>query len=301
MSDTTPMIAWLEQRNAAAPVLPGDPVQRFLALLIEDYADEWLWRPAMHYRWSHVADAHLAGTRLAQEIVVLPLPIAIRRSIVSRRQRRLFVHGDGITGSTRRHAEGSVSRLLQCLEPVFRARPFILGDRPTIADIGLMGPLWRHFVHDPTPARLMQETAPATYEWAARMWNSRAGEIGERSLVQGIPDDVHPLLREIGETHLEALSANALAHRAGEREHTFAVQGTRYRGVPTSAYRVWCLEQLRARFDELAPLAAADARAQLERDGCWEPLWRVQGLSSGHDRAGEAPFCRVTRMVRDRR
>ena len=26
----------------------------------------------------------------------------------------------------------------------------MLGGRPTIADIGLMGPFWRHFVHDPT-------------------------------------------------------------------------------------------------------------------------------------------------------
>lgn len=299
MSDTTPMIAWLEPTHPHAPVFPEDPVQHFISLLIEDYADEWLWRPAMHYRWSYVADRHLAGTRLAQEIVVLPLPLAMRRAIVSRRQRRLFVRGDGITGETRAHAEASVTRVLGCLEPILRTRPFVLGDRPTIADIGLMGPVWRHFVHDPTPARLMQETAPAVFEWAARIWNSRAGEIGERSLVDGIPGDLRPLLREIGETHLEALAANALAHQAGQPEHSFTVQDTTYHGVPTSAYRVWCLEQLRKRFEELSPEVAADTRAHLENDGCWEPLWRVRGLDSGHDGAGGAPFCRVTRMVRD--
>ena len=57
----------------------------------------------------------------------------------------------------------------------------MLGERPTIADIGLMGPFWRHFVHDPTPARLMQERAPAVFEWAARTWNARAAELGERA------------------------------------------------------------------------------------------------------------------------
>ena len=31
-------------------IYPADPMLRFAALLIEDYADEWLWRPAMHYR-----------------------------------------------------------------------------------------------------------------------------------------------------------------------------------------------------------------------------------------------------------
>ncbi len=299
MSDTTPMIAWLEGRHARPSVMPHDPVQRFIALLIEDYADEWLWRPAMHYRWSFGADRHLAGTQLAQEIVVLPLPLAVRRSIISRRQTQLFVRGDGIDARTRGHAEGSVVRLFANLERIFRTRPFLLGDRPTIADIGLMGPIWRHFVHDPTPARLMQESAPAVFEWAARTWNARAREIGNRSLLPGVPEDLSPLLREVGATHVQALAANAVAHGDGRAVHDLTVQGATYRAVPTSAYRVWCLEQLRARYAELSPEAAVAVRARLEADGCWEPLWRIEELASGHDRAGQAPFCRVTRMVRD--
>jgi glutathione S-transferase len=264
MSDTTPMIAWLEQRHPQAPMFPEESAQLFVSLLIEDYADEWLWRP-----------------------------------YVSRRQRRLFVRGDGIDADTRAHAEGAVTRFLACLEPVLQRRPFLFGDRPTIADIALMGPVWRHFVHDPTPARLMQETAPAVFEWAARMWNARARALGGGGLLGGIPEDIAPLLDEIGETHLEALAANALAHRDRQREHGLTVQGTTYRRVPTSAYRVWCLEQLRARFQELPPDAAATVAAHLQRHGCWEPLWRVGALASGHDPAGQAPFCRVTRMVRD--
>ena len=66
MSDTTPMIAWLEQGMPGPAVIPDDPVQRYLSLLLEDYADEWLWRPAMQYRWLNAPDRHLAGTRLAR-------------------------------------------------------------------------------------------------------------------------------------------------------------------------------------------------------------------------------------------
>jgi glutathione S-transferase len=40
MSDTTPMIAWLEEHRHGPAVIPGDPVQRYLSLLVEDYADE---------------------------------------------------------------------------------------------------------------------------------------------------------------------------------------------------------------------------------------------------------------------
>ncbi len=299
MSDTTPMIAWLEQRHPARPVMPADPLQRFVSLLIEDYADEWLWRPAMHYRWSFLADRGLAGTRLAQELVVLPLPLAARRAYVSRRQRRLFVTGDGIDRRTRAHAEGVVSRLLEQLEAIFRTRPYLLGARPTVADIGLMGPLWRHLIHDPTPARLVQEQAPAVFEWAARMWNAGAPGAGDGELLDAIPEDLSPLLREIGAAHLEALAVNALAHRAGRSRHDLEVQGVRYRKIPTSAYRVWCLEELRRRYEELAPQDARAVRTLLSEHGCWEPLWRVNGLSSGHDPNAVAPFCRVTRMVRD--
>ena len=71
MSDTTPMIAWLEKDRPGPSVIPSDPVQRYLSLLVEDYADEWLWRPAMYYRWSYAPDRYLASTRLAEEIIRL--------------------------------------------------------------------------------------------------------------------------------------------------------------------------------------------------------------------------------------
>jgi glutathione S-transferase len=300
MSDTTPMIAWLERQHPERPVIPNDPVQRYVALLIEDYADEWLWRPAMYYRWSHADDRRLAASSLAREVVRLPLPLALRRQMVARRQTHLFVTHDGVKDrATRKHAQAAYTRPLAMLESVFAARPFLFGERPTIADIGLMGPFWRHFAHDPTPAKLMQDDAPATFAWAARMWSARAERLGSRRLEEGIPADLSPLLHEIGETHLEALSANAAAHAAGLAKHDLTIQGATYHDVPTSAYRVWCLEQLRDRLGELYGGDARQVRALLERDGCWERLWRIDGLASGHDPDGTAPFCKVTRMVRD--
>jgi glutathione S-transferase len=299
MSDTTPMILWFEQRYPDPPIVPADPVQRFIALLIEDYADGWLWRPAMHYRWSFADDRRLAASSLAREVVRLPVPRRLRERSVARRQTKLFVRGDGIDRHTRAHAERSVRRAYDCLEPIFTQRPFVLGERPTIADIGLMGPFWRHFVHDPTPARLLADTAPATYEWTARMWNARGSRIGSRPLLADVPGDLASLLCEIGATHLEALDQNADAHARGSATHDLTVQGTTYRDVPTSAYRVWCLEQLRAAFARTPAEARGDVRAVLERHGCWAPLWRARQVASGHDPLGQAPLCRALRMVRD--
>lgn len=50
MTDSTPIIQWFEKEYPSPAVIPTDALQRFFSLLLEDYADEWLWRPAMHYR-----------------------------------------------------------------------------------------------------------------------------------------------------------------------------------------------------------------------------------------------------------
>jgi len=251
----------------------------------------------MYYRWSHAPDRYLAGTRLAEEVVrVAGVPLAVRRRWIARRQERLFVSGDGVRRANTAHVERSYLKPLEWLEQIFSERPFMLGNRPTIADFGLMGPFWRHFVHDPTPARLMQERAPSVFEWAARTWNARESRDGGGSIAEGVPDDWSPILSEIGETHLEALAQNAIAYSAGREHHDLEVQGFTYPGVPTSAYRPWCLRRLQEGFRRLPAPAASEVRRIL---GCWQPLWRASEFRCDHDPDGTAPFCKATRMVRD--
>ena len=207
--------------------------------------------------------------------------------------------GDGVDGSNRAHVESSYLNLLDWLQVIFMDRPFMLGGRPTIADFGLMGPFWRHFVHDPTPARLMQDRAPAVFEWAARTWNARVSRDGQEPLTTGLPDDWGPLLDEIGRAHLEALAQNAVAFTADEEKFDLHVQGVTYGGIPTSAYRPWCLKRLQENFRALPEGAALEVRGILERHGCWEPLWRLTEFRNVHDPEDTAPFCQATRMVRD--
>ena len=84
-ADTTPLLRWFESERTDADgpsIFPDDPALRFLALLLEDHADEWLWRPAMHYRWSYRQDRQHASGVIAND-ANKPLPQCRTRSGIS--------------------------------------------------------------------------------------------------------------------------------------------------------------------------------------------------------------------------
>ena len=125
------------------------------------------------------------------------------------------------------------------------------------------------------------------------MWSAPRSASAAASSRRG-PGGLSPLLHEIGETHLKALSANAAAHAAGLATHDVTVQGATDRDVPTSAYgRMMCSSSCETAFGSSTPAILSSVRALLERHACWEPLWRIDGLASGHDPGGTAPFCKV--------
>lgn len=290
MTDTTPILAWLETQFPDPVVLPADPLQRFVSLLIEDYADEWLWRPAMHYRWYYPGDAYLLSRKLVDEAAGhVPLPGFLKRFWVRTRQRRYFTRGDGVTEKTKPHVEATYHTALQQLEAIFENRPYLLGDVPTIADFGFFGPMFRHFNNDPTAARIMRDEASGVNEWVARLWNARASRT-KGGLVAGIPDDWTPLLRSIGSSYLPYLAVNAEAFRTKQEKVSVEVEGTRYEDLRVAPYRVWCLERLQREYAGLPPDIAVEAKALLERHGCWEPLFRAGDVQSGIDPDGRAPF-----------
>jgi len=301
MSDSTAIIAALESEFPDRPVLPRDPAVGFIARLIEDYADEWLWRAAMHFRWSYEHDRELLSRILADEVTShVPAPRLLRRTMMKRRQRQSFVVNDGVDGITRPHVEGGYLAALDAMSAMLRTRPFLLGTTPSIADFGMMGPMFRHFGQDPTPAAIMRGRAPAVFEWVARMWN--AGSLNETpAFLDRVPEDAEPLLRELAETHLVQLRENALAFARGEPTFAMTVQGTRYRRLPVSQFRVHCLAQLREHFAALSPEAQTAVRGLLPYPGC-DLLWSEEvPANSGYDEAREAPYNKAIRVFETHR
>ena len=254
--DTTLIIEHFERSRPTPAITPRDPVVAFVSRVIEDYADEWLWRPAMHYRWSFPETARLMSAWLAEHVAERRAPQWLKRRYWHVRQYGRFVKGDGVTDQTRAAVEASYVDTLTTLEAVFARRPFVLGVRPTEADFGFFAPLFRHFFSDPAPARIMRERAPGVQEWVARMWNLRPERFDSMPIPDRVPDDLGPLFATITEVYLPYLDANAAAYAKGEGRLRYEVQGASF-VEPIKPYRVWCRDRLQSRLVELDGAARA--------------------------------------------
>ena len=301
MTDTSPMIDWLEKQYPDLPILPQNPAMAFFARLIEDYADEYLWRSAMHYRWSYWESADLLRRQIVDEMTAdVKLPKPLKHWLTYRRQRGIYVRGDGVQAANWAHVENAYLAGMKILDPIFKTRPFLFGARPCLADIGLMGPYLRHFSMDPVPSKIMRETAPHVMEWVMRVWNARAGDFhsdAQPDLPETLPDDLLPLIAEIGETHLPALNANAEAVQAGHKRHAMRLQGVAYANVPSSAYRLWCLSELQRHYHALPSADRQTVDAVLDKTGAKAGLLQLDGVQSDYNADGHAPFGASSKAV----
>jgi len=300
LRDSTAMIEWFERRYREAPVLPADPAAAFLCRLLEDYADEGLWRPALYYRWAFAKDSVLYSRRFTEDFLSYPMtPAAVLRLTVRDRQRRAYVRGEGITAENRADVERHYTDELADLESVFRRRPFLFGDRPSLADFGYFASMFRHFGIDPTPSRIMRNTAPAVYEWVARMWNARAAGLGGSAwapLADGLPQGLEPLLERAARRYLPALHANALAVANRRSRYSVTLEGKPYPGLEAVPFQAWRRSVLQREFAQLATDAAAAVRATLARTGCLSWLERDGVLESGYTEGDRLPLCTPRRF-----
>jgi glutathione S-transferase len=300
LRDSTAMIEWFEQRYPVASVLPDDPAAAYFSCLLEDYADEGLWRPAMYYRWAFSKDALLNARRFSEDFMKFPLtPAALLRHNARRRQQRAYIGGLGVTAKNRGDVERHYRDELADLEAVFRLRPFLFGERPSLADFGYFASMFRHFSIDPTPARIMRNEAPAVYEWVARMWNARADRLGSgawAALDDGLPQGLAPLLERAARRYLPSLHANAKAVAEGRRYYSVALEGQDYPRLPAMPFQAWRRTVLQRRLAQLSGSAEIAARKTLSRLGCLQWLERDGVLAVDYPEGDRLPFCIPPRL-----
>ena len=251
--DTTPMIQWLDREHPALSVYPDDPGLRFIALLIEDYGDEWLWRPAMWWRWVPKSSRVVLGRRIASELMsphaAIPLGFYF-----ARRQLNEWLWKDGVDKRNTNDVRDMLFHELDFFEALFAEQPFVMGSHPSIADFGYFGSMFRHFNNDPISGEVMRRRGPKTNEWIARLWSTAHSELPAKVQWQW-PTGAHwrPLLKRIASDYLPYLRQNAVAFSRHKKRFDFEGGSLRFPNTVTTHYRVWCRQELQREFSELSP------------------------------------------------
>ena len=210
IQDTADIIDHIERAEPGPSAYPAGPIQKLVSLLLELYADEWLVIPATHYRWTYNEawitedlgrTASPAASRDEQirigQVVAAPMKDSIPRMGVSE---------ETISG-IEAHYEGFLADYSAHL----RRTPFVLGDRPSLGDFALFGPLYGPLYRDPASGERMRTMAPVVVAWVERMLAAKGG--GELLPNDEIPPTIHPILKRQMTEQLPVLIQSAEALR----------------------------------------------------------------------------------------
>jgi glutathione S-transferase len=191
VQDSSEIIDAVEATHSKVPVIPSPtdaPRQAIASYLIELLADEWLVVPGFWERWHYsregVAPSHLAWNEQQWGAVFAAgSPGPARRAAGQAVFEQMFgishartdpkgvyaglVHL-GVSPETEDAWWASMEGVLERLDAHFAEHDFVLGGLPSLADFGLMGPLYAHVFRDATSGFQLRNEHPLVAEWVER-------------------------------------------------------------------------------------------------------------------------------------
>ncbi len=197
-------------------VVPDSGVLRTLAYLFELFGGEGMLRPAMHFRWNF--DEHnldFLREDFSAGLATAGASVGDAGAVfdnASGRMRKAAI-GVGVTEDTIPLIEESYAEFLALFSAHLSTHPYLLGDKPTVGDFGLIAPLFAHLGRDPFPTLQMRQKAPKVARWVERM-NAPEAKWIDHPESQGditpaaIPDTLKSLMRYVSEEYLPEIAAH---------------------------------------------------------------------------------------------
>ena len=128
-------------------------------------------------------------------------------------------------------------------------------------------------------------------------WGNSRSESLQGALIRGVTDEIRALLQHMVRGYLPYLNANIEAVRQGKSTFTAEVDGVNYTCARTSRYRVWCLSELRLRFNLVPQDVQPGLPALFTEVGIWGLLWAQDDLPSPEDPESRLPFWAYDKML----
>jgi hypothetical protein len=213
----------------------------------------------------------------------------------SGRMRRAAV-AFGVTPQSMATIEETFHEWLDLFSAHLVDQPYLLGDRPTLGDYGLMAAMWAHLFRDPAPAALIKKRAPRVGRWVERMSTSEPNISEYRRPVEAsaelfaddsVPDTLVAMLRYVADEYLAEITAHVdyanqwLAERPELEAGTNGLKrpGDRgigavefmWRGIPITTgvmpYRFWLMQRVHDAVESFDDEGRAAVRSTLAAAG----------------------------------
>lgn len=218
--DSTLILAALEASHPEPPARPDESACAALALILEDYADEWLNKCMFHQRWGQQPDRDAAALRVLIQLNDGKRPRAFKapaKQIATRMLARLPLVGAEPENAAA--LENSYRRFALRLNSHLQNHLFIFGGRPSAADFAVAGQ-FQQMLTDPTPAAWLNERAPFVVAWCGHMDDPKAS--GPFEPLAALEETLLPIFEgEVSRTYLPWAFANAAS--ASREKKRFSV------------------------------------------------------------------------------
>lgn len=285
IQDTSVIIDRIEAVQPRHPVLPDTPVQRFASWLLEAWGDEW-WVPiAMHTRWSYPENRALFRHDAGQAL--LPWAPRFLQDRVAERPIR-FLTGMlphvGIVPEQFETMNRWTVDMLDALDAHFAQHAFLLGERPTLGDFGLVGTMYGHLGRDPWPRRELVMPRRHLSAWLERMKNPVPHADGQlladdalaatlAPVMHSVLHEFVPLVRDIAARVRHYAETHGVGKRLprGLGMSTASMGGRPFRRGALS-YMVWMLQRALDGYRAMTPDEQARVRDWLATQGAEDLL-----------------------------
>lgn len=278
IQDTSEIIDYIESLHHMNPVTPNTPVQEFASMLLEAWGDEW-WVPiAMHTRWNYPENFALfeqdAGKALLPWAPRFLQNKAAQRPAKMLRGMLPFV---GIVPEQYNTMNGWTVHMLDALNRHFEQFPFLLGERPSLGDFGLVGTMYGHLGRDPWPKRELIEPRVHLNAWLERMKNPAVhadklllgnDEIPAslNPIFKSVFEEFIPMVAQVGELATQYAQQNGLNQRLPRRigEVTTTMGGKPFKrgALP---YMIWMMQRALDCYAHMADSDKHDVRTWLKQ------------------------------------
>ena len=274
LQDTTDIIDVLEQRFAEPALLPPAPADLVLCRLFELYADEFFPTVSMRTRWAYPENEAELRRAFAAFSGALERGDAVADLMSS------YLPMLGVTSTTIPAIDAHTDDMLAALCRHFADHPFLLGERMSLADCALMGPLYAHLYLDRVTRKKLYDDAIEVCMWIERCNRPESDAMGGWFGGE-YPDTLMDVLNLIGQDAVPMMSALDEAFDAWAAQNATAGMEvprgvgeyvSEIRGLPLTAgvrgYVPWKIQRLRDAFDGTDGAEQGGVRDVLTRAGC---------------------------------